>query len=951
MRRRIVAAVAAALVASTVFGGLQIEAALADPDPTTTATDSASPAPSAPVPTAAPTIAPLVPGPATGPDTVVKPSSVPNSGTRIPMDPEPAAAAAATTGLASIGTLVAPAAAPSSTGWITSTAWNTEPTAHTATKPMPIFARNVALTQHVASATLTIAGLGVYAASVNGRPTSTAVLEPGASNTKQRVDYRTYDVTGLLATGTNRLAVQLATGMYDEVHTPGRDSKLVHIGGVLGFTARLDVAYADGSQTSFDTSRDWWARAGGTITADWYGGEDDDARQAPTGWMLPTTPIGTSTGATAGWAPAVVADIPASVALHAQTSPPVVAGTPVTAKSVRRISSTKVLVDFGTYVTGQPQVTTKAVAAEHIRIDPAERLKAGLPDQSTMHGHRTEPIYDSVTFATAGLQTWHPQFDYHGFRYMLLTASKGTSPVLDTTPSHYAVIPVHAALTTTGTVTTSDSTMNAIIRLTETSMTANLQAVPTDCPDREKLGWLEQDWLLFDLLAGRYDLSTYGKNLAQVIASAQRSDGTMPEIAPEEVSFGGRFSDDVNWGGALVFVPWKLYRTYGDSDTMSDLYPDMERYLDSIRTRSSGDLITFGLGDWITPAKGASSELTVSLGYYRVASTMAKIAAALGMTDDAADDAALAKRIAAAINAKFYKNGMYGSEQATNAMALELGIAPDPAKVRGALISLMAASGGYFDTGEIGLPSIFDALHDAGRDDLLWSAMMKPKAPSFAVFVKSGAVALPEMWSGVTGAGSLAHFMLGSPMMWAQDGLAGIDQTSTSVAYRNLLIRPAVFAGPASASATRTTPDGIVSVSWTRSGSKATVHLTVPAGSTAHVVLPTSTVDVANGSFTFTTSLGSRSSYGATTFRLASGTVTRLPWNHALYAAYRGTQIHLTHAEYQAMGYPKWKTALPAGSVVSRRSGTADLSVRTPDGAVHRMTHAEWVAVGRPRAA
>lgn len=883
------------------------------------------------------------PGPATGAPSIATAPSVSGSGRPLTMSSTKSlratSAPAPTSGLARAGSLAIPAAAPSASGWITSQAWNIVPAQGAPTPPMPVFARDVVLGEVPQKATLTIAGVGLYAPTVNGRPASTAVLQPGTSDFTQSIEYRSYDVTALLAAGRNRLGVELGTGVYDEVKLPDRYSKLTHIGGPLGFTARLDVTDSSGT-TSFDTSRDWWARAGGTQVSDWYGGESYDASKRPDALSDASLPI----GAASGWAPAVVANISSSVALYGQNSPAVTAGTPVPASSTTRLASGDWLVDFGAYVTGQPQLQLAAPAGRVLRMYPAERLAGGVPDQSTSTGNNALPIFDQYTFAGSGVETWHPQFVYHGFRYLKVTGA-GDLPL---TPAMFSAVPVKADLPGAGSFTSSSAQLNSIVSMTNTSIDANLQSVLTDCSNREKLGWLEQDHLLFGLLSGRYDMSAYGPNMVRLMREAQRADGSMPEIVPEVTRFFAPFNNDVNWGAALVMVPWNLYRTYGDTDTLAQTYPAMKRYVASLQTQASGNLLKVGLGDWASLAPGAVRDMTTSMGYYGVVKTLARTATALGRTDDAAAYTTLAGQIKTAINAAYYRDKMYGSEQATNAMAIALGITPDVQASRGVLVSLMGTWTNQFRVGEVGLAYVFTALHDMGRDDLLWNAITSPSSPSFASFVTSGAPALPEYWSGMSGTGSLAHFMLGRPAQWAQDGLAGIDQTDDSVGYRHLLIRPAVFTGPDSVTATRNTPAGWVKVSWTRANGSAHVEITLPSGAAATVVLPNGTTEIAAGTSSFDTPLGNRDSYGATGFVVPTGPVTKLPWDPALIASVSGVQTRITYAQWQATGFRTPVTALPAGSVVAYGPSGPALFAWTPDKQVHQLTYTQWRQLGSP---
>jgi hypothetical protein len=882
------------------------------------------------------------PGPATGPPSIAPSSQVAGSGRPLKVVETPSTARPVSpVRLAAAGSLAAPAAPPPATGWITSAAWNVAPQAGTAPPTLPVFARDVVLTQGVSAATLTVAGLGLYAPTVNGRPASTAVLQPGPSDFSKSVEYRSYDVTALLGHGTNRLGVALGAGIYDEVSLPNRYSKLTHIGGPLGFTARLDLTLADGSRSAVDTSSNWWTRPGGTTVSDWYGGESYNAATAPTGWSEASSPL----RADAGWAPAVTANISPQLTLHPQTVPPATAGSPVTAASATRLTSGDWVIDYGRYVTGQPQLRLSAPQGRVVRLYPAERLAGGVPDQSTSTGGKPLPIFDEYTFAGSGVETWNPQFVYHGFRYLRVTGAAD----LSLTPTAFAVVPVSTRLPRQGTSSSSDATFNSIVALTETAMTANFQSILTDCPNREKLGWLEQSHLLFGLFSGRYDMSVYGPNLVRLMLEAQHADGSMPEIAPEMIRFWSPFDADVHWGGALVMLPWQLYRTYGDTGTLSQAYSAMVRYVQNLQSRASGNLIDFGLGDWLTPARGAQRGLTTSMGYYSVVTTLAKVARVLGKSTDASADDALAAQIRTAINAKYYRDHMYGSEQATNAMALVLGVAPDETAVRGSLVSLMTASGNHFLMGEVGLSYLFTALHEMGRDDLLWSAIMQQTAPGYAAFVTSGAPALPEYWSGMSGTGSLAHFMLGYPAKWAQDGLAGIDQAPDSVGYRQLVIRPAVFTGPASVSATRPTALGDVTVQWTRASGSAHVVVTLPAGAQASVVLPNGVHSATAGTTSYDTGLGTRSDYGAKPFLVPTGTIYRVPWNGALWAMINGVPVHLIWAQWQATGFRTPVTGLPPGSIVAHAPWGTALLARTPDGEIHQLTYTEWGQIGYPQ--
>src|SRR5206468_3801166 len=80
--------------------------------------------------------------------------------------------------------------------------------------PAPYLRRAFHLEGSVASARLYITALGLYEASLNGRPVTDAVYRPGWTDYHRRVPYQAYDVTALLQPGENVLGSILGDGWY-----------------------------------------------------------------------------------------------------------------------------------------------------------------------------------------------------------------------------------------------------------------------------------------------------------------------------------------------------------------------------------------------------------------------------------------------------------------------------------------------------------------------------------------------------------------------------------------------------------------------------------------------------------------------------------------------------------------------------------------------------------------
>jgi alpha-L-rhamnosidase len=78
--------------------------------------------------------------------------------------------------------------------------------------PLPIFARQFDVDGDIASARLYLSGIGVQLPTVNGQTLTDEVLAPGYSNWQLSAEYRTYDITEELVSGSNTVGVQLGNG-------------------------------------------------------------------------------------------------------------------------------------------------------------------------------------------------------------------------------------------------------------------------------------------------------------------------------------------------------------------------------------------------------------------------------------------------------------------------------------------------------------------------------------------------------------------------------------------------------------------------------------------------------------------------------------------------------------------------------------------------------------------
>ena len=138
----------------------------------------------------------------------------------------------------------------------------------------------------------------------------------------------------------------------------------------------------------------------------------------------------------------------------------------------------------------------------------------------------------------------------------------------------------------------------------------------------------------------------------------------------------------------------------------------------------------------------------------------------------------------------------------------------------------------------VALGPLFRALHDAGRDDLIYQMVTNPNGPSYAFLVNQGATTL---WENLNGSGgSHDHQFLGDVAAWFVHDVVGIDQPAGSTEYRQLRIKPAVVGGLTHAAGHYTTPQGRAAAQWTmRSDGRLELSVAIPPNTAAEVWVPT----------------------------------------------------------------------------------------------------------------
>lgn len=698
----------------------------------------------------------------------------------------------------------------------------------------------IAMQKEISDAVVYISGLGHYVLTINGKRIGNSEFAPLWSYYDKTVYYNTYRLDqNVLSKGSNAIGVLLGNGMYNV--SGDRYRKLLVSFGPPTLFFRMDVRFTDGSQTTI-TSDNTWKYAESPVTFNCiYGGEDYDATLEQDGWDKPGFDD-------SNWKAVVMQDAPKGM-LRAQLAAPVKTMKTYPVKSVAEPQSGVYVFDMGQNLSGYPSIKVQGKRGQVVKLIVGESLS---DKELVSQGRTGSPYYLQYTLKGNGVEEWHPAFTYYGFQFIQVegadyktASSHEDHPILLDINSHF----IYNSSGDAGDFQCSNELFNKVHTLINNAVKSNWQSVFTDCPHREKLGWLEETHLNGPGLLYNYNLAQYIPKVMRDIADAQRPDGLIPSIAPEYVIFGGDFSDSPEWGIAGVILPWMYYEFYGDRSLIEQYYPVMKKYVDYLSTTATDYIVSHGLGDWYDygdhPAgysKNSPIALSATAHYYYGATLVMKAADLLGKSDDALTYQTLSEHIREAHNNKFFnsetKQYATGS-QYSNAVSLFLELV-DPANYQAVLDNLVrdVKEHGYrLTTGDVGNRYLYQALARNDKNDVMYAMHNHYDAPGYGFQVKFGLTTLTEQWDPRKG-NSWNHFMMGQIEEWFYRTLAGIVPDPVVPGFKHCIIKPIPVGDLSYVRATHESLYGMVEVNWKKDDNKFTLSVNVPVNTTATVILP-----------------------------------------------------------------------------------------------------------------
>ncbi|MCB9421736.1 MAG: family 78 glycoside hydrolase catalytic domain [Ardenticatenaceae bacterium] len=721
-------------------------------------------------------------------------------------------------------------------------------------QPCPLLRRTFDVATDLVSARVYATSLGLYELRLNGQRVGDAVLTPGWTSYQHRLQYQTYDVTGLMHQGDNVLGAILGDGWYRGYMGFTGERNLY--GDQLALLVQLKLVYGNGRTQIISSDDQWRATPGPIQTSDIYKGEIFDARLEKPGWD--------NTGYDdSDWQGVRRLDHPKEMVV-AQVGPLVRRHEAIRPLHILHSPKGETILDFGQNMVGWVKMRACGPKGTTITLRHAEVLD----QQGNLYTENLRIADQIARYTLQGLpdadEQFEPHFTFYGFRFVSVEGF-----LSEPTPDDFTAVVLHSDTPPTGTFECSNPLINQLQHNIVWGQKGNFVDVPTDCPQRdERLGWTGDAQVFIRTACFNMDVAAFFTKWLRDLSADQLPNGSVPFVVPDVIAKTG--SGELSaadgggaaaWGDAAIICPWTIYRCYGDKRLLAEQYESMAGWVDYMRSRADEDYIwrsDFQFGDWLDyrgeddrlPTPVTNNELIATAFYAYSARLLADVAQVLGKVDDAACYTDLAHQVTAAFNNEFVTPaGRIGpNTQTAYVLALHFDLLPESARPLAAerLAAEISRGGYHLTTGFVGTPYLCHVLSRYGYTDVAYKLLNQEDCPSWLYPVKQGATTIWERWDGIkpdgsfqdAGMNSFNHYAYGAVGDWLYQVVAGIDIDPDVPGYKRTLIQPQPGGGLTYAKASLDAMYGRIKSKWTLEDDMFQLEVTIPANSEAVVHLP-----------------------------------------------------------------------------------------------------------------
>jgi len=512
---------------------------------------------------------------------------------------------------------------------------------------------------------------------------------------------------------------------------------------------------------------------------------------------------------------------------------------------ITRQTSGTYLVDFGQNLTGRERLYLKNTRqGTTIIIKHGEMLN---PDGSLYTENLRTALATTVySCGTHERETYEPHFTYFGFRYLEINGWPGRL-----CKSQISAVVLSSDLERTGDFSSSDALLNQLYSNIIWSQRGNFLDVPTDCPQRdERFGWTGDAQVFINTATYNCDGAAFYTKWVADLNSCQQPDGVYPQLIPSP--FDG-YKPCTGWSDAALICPWVMFWKYADARLLSRYFEQMKKYLDSLAVDSRLIVGNANFGDWLNIDDPTGNEFISTAYWCGMTKLLSRIAAILGKNQDAKALDAFAARIQNAFQTEFLDSGGKLKEHSQTALllALHFELLPEPSIIRTVtnLVENIKERKTHLSTGFLGTPLLLSILSRYGHTNLAYDLLLQTGYPGWLYPVTQGATTMWERWNSYTrenGFGnvdmnSFNHYAYGAVAEWFYQNIGGIrpDYSSPDNAgFKHFILEPEPGRKLTCAHAEYRSAYGMIKSAWRRQKLRWNWRFTIPANTTAQVILP-----------------------------------------------------------------------------------------------------------------
>lgn len=692
--------------------------------------------------------------------------------------------------------------------------------------PSPIFRYTFELKPGFKRASVTVCGLGIGYYYLNGEPITEDLFISPVSDYNKTLWTNEYDVTDKLYAGENLFAVIVGNGFYNESVDSIWKTNTASWRGLPKFALQMIVEYENES-ICIESNEQWICSKDSPIRCNQLRiGEKVDLR-VNKDWYKPGFQ-------TENWINARVSTdhVPKGEFRKCECQP-IRADKEYRPVRIFKNSIGRWIIDFGQNISGFLRIRTQGPKGSSIKIHHSELIN---PDGTCNYTNMLD-FYPGSEFQTdeiifsGDIDEWHPFFTYYGFRYVEIEGMEEKPCFED-----FSAVFVHQMVDEISTFECSDETINKLFSMGKISSFSNMFYNLTDCPTREKFGWLNDASASCEQMLQNFDIVPLMKKWLQDIYDSVSEEGRIPGVVPTHGwcydSWTGPLCSD-----AIFELPYRIYRICGESEVLAEAFPYMLKHIRYVIGRKDpiDGLIGYGLSDWAgpftsdnpTPTPLKFTDTLLAVKFCRIAQVAARISN---------DSIALEemKDIETDLTKAFYRAYVDADgrckicEQTAVSMMIVLGLYSDLLPLKEQLFHTIEKYEFHIHCGMLGMQYLLKALDICDLSEYAFRLITADGFPSYKHWIENGATTLWEVWDG---SASCNHHMYSCILAWFNTTIAGLNLADEVNAYQKAVISPKFLAEIEYCKASYKTVSGLFSVNWQRDrNNEVKIEIVIPHG-------------------------------------------------------------------------------------------------------------------------